>query len=168
MGRAQSEGKHGRMTPPMNSATAAAMLAAAAASPAFSLDPRLEADTIPIGELALSAVLLLNDSRFPWLVLVPRRPDLTEVTDLAEKEAAALMGELRLAAQVMLELARPDKINIGALGNVVPQLHLHVVGRFRSDPAWPGPVWGFGTRRPYPDHAAAALVERAAGLFAAA
>jgi diadenosine tetraphosphate (Ap4A) HIT family hydrolase len=144
------------------------MLAATADAPAFALDPRLEADTLPIGELPLCAVLLLNDSRFPWFVLVPRRPDLAEVTDLSDDDAPVLMGELRVATRAMLALAKPDKVNIGALGNMVPQLHLHVVGRFRSDPAWPGPVWGFGTRRPYPDHAAAALVERAAALFAAA
>jgi diadenosine tetraphosphate (Ap4A) HIT family hydrolase len=144
------------------------MLAVPAAAPVFSLDPRLQADTIPIGDLALSAVLLLNDSRFPWLVLVPRRPAASELTDLPDADAAVLMQELRVATRVMLDLAKPDKVNIGALGNLVPQLHLHVVGRFRSDPAWPGPVWGFGTRQPYPDHAAAALVERAAALFAAA
>ncbi len=80
----------------------------------------------------------------------------------------ALMGEVRIATRVMLELVRPDKVNLGALGNVVSQLHVHVVGRFRSDPAWPGPVWGFGARTPYPDHAAAALVERAAAVFGAA
>jgi diadenosine tetraphosphate (Ap4A) HIT family hydrolase len=68
----------------------------------------------------------------------------------------------------MLALAKPDKVNVGALGNLVPQLHVHVVGRFRSDPAWPGPVWGRGTPLPYPDHAAASLIERAAALFAAA
>jgi diadenosine tetraphosphate (Ap4A) HIT family hydrolase len=142
------------------------MLAAAAS--VFSLDPRLEADTIPIGDLALSSVLLLDEARFPWFVLVPRRPGLVELTDLAEEDAPTLMSDLRLAALVMGALARPDKINLGALGNVVPQLHWHVVGRFRSDPAWPGPVWGFGRREPYPAHAAAALVERAASLFAAA
>jgi diadenosine tetraphosphate (Ap4A) HIT family hydrolase len=156
------------MTGEGNSSKARAMLAAAAVAPAFSLDPRLEAEAIPIGDLSLSAVLLLNDSRFPWFVLVPRRPNVTELTDLNEKDAVALMGELRTAARAMFELAKPDKINIGALGNLVPQLHLHVIGRFRSDPAWPGPVWGFGSRRPYPDHAAAALAERAAALFAAA
>ena len=133
----------------------------------FSLDPRLEADTRPVGDLALSSVLLLNDARFPWLVLVPRRAGVSELTDLSEDDAAALMGEIRLAAGVMQELAKPDKVNVGALGNVVAQLHVHVVGRFRSDPAWPGPVWGHGARRPYPDHAAAALIERAAALFAA-
>jgi diadenosine tetraphosphate (Ap4A) HIT family hydrolase len=135
---------------------------------AFSLDPRLDADTIPIGDLALSSVLLLDDARFPWFVLVPRRAGASEITDLPDQDAAALMEEIRVATRVMLSLSKPDKVNIGALGNVVPQLHVHVVGRFRSDPAWPAPVWGFGSRTPYPDHAAAALAERAASLFAAA
>jgi diadenosine tetraphosphate (Ap4A) HIT family hydrolase len=134
----------------------------------FALDPRLAGDTRPVGDLPLCSVLLLDDARFPWFVLVPRRPGASELTDLADEDAATLMGELRVAARVVLALAQPDKVNVGALGNVVPQLHVHVVGRFRSDPAWPGPVWGHGTRQPYPDHAAAALVERAAGLFAAA
>jgi len=157
------------MTGQLNSSKAAAiMLAASAAASAFSLDPRLQADAIPIGELALSTVLLLDDSRFPWFVLVPRRPGLIELTDLPDEDAVTLMSELRVAARVMLDLAKPDKINIGTLGNLVSQLHLHVVGRFRSDPAWPAPVWGFGTRKAYPDHAAATLVERAAALFAAA
>lgn len=135
---------------------------------AFSLDPRLEADTIPVGDLSFSSVLLLNDNRFPWFVLVPRRASVSELTDLTREDAAALMEEIRLATRVMLDLAKPDKVNVGALGNMVPQLHVHVVGRFRSDPAWPGPVWGFGTRAPYPHHAASALIERAAALFAAA
>ncbi len=137
-------------------------------SDGFSLDPRLAADTLPVGDLPLCAVRLMNDRRFPWLVLVPRRADTVEITDLGEADAARLVQEVRLATRVMQELARPDKVNLGALGNVVPQLHLHVVGRFRSDPAWPGPVWGFGAREPYPDHAAAALIERAAALFQAA
>lgn len=135
---------------------------------AFALDPALAAAALPVGELPLSSVLLMNDARFPWFVLVPRVADAREITDLAEADAAALMGELRVATRAMLDLARPDKINLGSLGNVTPQLHVHVVGRFRSDPAWPGPVWGFGTAQPYPPHAAAALIERAAALFAAA
>jgi diadenosine tetraphosphate (Ap4A) HIT family hydrolase len=135
---------------------------------AYTLDSRLAADTLPIGDLSLCSALLLDDARFPWFVLVPRRANLTEVTDLSDEDAAMLIGEIRVATRVMLELAKPDKVNVAALGNVVPQLHVHVVGRFLSDPAWPGPVWGHGTRAPYPDHAAAALVERAAGLFAAA
>ena len=134
----------------------------------FTLDPQLAADTIPVGDLALCSVLLMDDARFPWLILVPRRSGASEVTDLFDADAAALMGEIRIATQVMLDLAKPDKVNIGALGNRVAQLHVHVVGRFRSDPAWPGPVWGYGTRIPYPAHAVANLVERAAALFAAA
>ena len=134
----------------------------------FALDARLAADTIPIGDLTLCTVLLMDDARFPWLILVPRRVGASELTDLSEADATALMQEIRIAARVVADLAKPDKLNVGALGNVVPQLHVHVVGRFRSDPAWPGPVWGHGSRTPYPAHAAAALVERAAGLFTAA
>ena len=133
----------------------------------FALDPRLVADTLPVGDLALCAVLLQDDARFPWLVLVPRRAGLVEVTDLVDADYDVLMREVRIATRVMQALAKPDKVNIGALGNLVPQLHVHVVGRFLSDPAWPGPVWGRGTRQPYPDHAAAALADRAAALFAA-
>ena len=134
----------------------------------FSLDQRLAADTIAIGDLALSSVLLMDDARFPWFILVPRRPGASELTDLSDEDAATLISEIRIATRVMLDMAKPDKINVGALGNVVPQLHVHVVGRFRSDPAWPRPVWGHGSRNPYPAHAAAALVERAGALFAAA
>jgi diadenosine tetraphosphate (Ap4A) HIT family hydrolase len=134
----------------------------------FALDPRLAADTVAVGDLALSRVLLMDDARFPWLILVPRRSGLSEVTDLDGADAAALWDEIRLAAGVMRDLAKPDKVNVAALGNVVAQLHVHVVGRFRSDPAWPGPVWGFGTRTPYPLHARAQLSERAGALFAAA
>lgn len=132
------------------------------------LDPRLDADTLPVGDLALSRVLLMNDARFPWFILVPRRAEVSELTDLSGEDAAVLMEEIRLATRVMLEMAKPDKVNVGALGNMVAQLHVHVIGRFRSDPAWPGPVWGHGSRTPYPDHAAASLADRAAILFAKA
>ncbi|MBM6596201.1 HIT domain-containing protein [Microvirga pudoricolor] len=133
----------------------------------FTLDPRLAADTLPVGDLDLCSVLLLNDARFPWFVLVPRLPGLGELTDLSDEQAAQAMREIRVATRVMLTLSKPDKVNVGALGNIVTQLHIHVIGRFRSDPAWPGPVWGHGTRNPYPDHAATALIERAAALFLA-
>ena len=135
---------------------------------AFALDPRLAADTVEVGDLALCRVLLMDDARFPWLILVPRRADLTEIPDLPEPDAATLWQEIRIATGVMQALAKPDKVNVAALGNVVAQLHVHVVGRFRSDPAWPGPVWGFGTRTPYPLHARAQLIERAGALFSAA
>src|SRR5215208_513302 len=117
---------------------------------AFSLDSRLAGDTLPVGDLALSSVLLLNDSRFPWFVLVPRRNSVSELTDLSDQDSTMLMEEIRIATRVMLDLAKPDKVNVAAIGNIVPQLHVHVVGRFLSDPAWPGPVWGFGAPTPYP------------------
>ncbi|MFD0938828.1 HIT domain-containing protein [Methylobacterium trifolii] len=134
----------------------------------FTLDPRLSADTAPVGDLALSSVLLMDDSRFPWLILVPRRTGVSEVTDLSPLDGAALWEEIRIAVGVMQALSQPDKVNVGALGNVVAQLHVHVIGRFRSDPAWPGPVWGHGARKAYPPHALSQLVERAGALFAAA
>ena len=134
----------------------------------FHLDSRLEADTIPVGDLSLSSVLLLNDARFPWFVLVPRVAGASELTDLSDEQAVQLMREIRIATRVMIALSKPDKVNVGALGNIVTQLHVHVIGRFLSDPAWPGPVWGQGTRSLYPNHAATALIERAATLFAEA
>src|SRR3954468_5687991 len=112
-------------------------------SPAFRLDARLEADTIPIGELPLCAALLLDDARFPWVVLVPRRPGLTELVDLSDEDAQALIGEGRLAPAVLPGVASPARATPGALGTLVRRLHFPVVGGFGSDPAWPNPVWGF-------------------------
>lgn len=134
----------------------------------FTLDSRLAADTVPVGDLALCSVLLMDDARFPWLILVPQRAGASEITDLSAADAEALMDEMRIATRVMLELAKPDKVNVAALGNVVPQLHVHVIGRFLSDPAWPKPVWGIGEAKPYPHHARAQMVERLGALFAAA
>ena len=134
----------------------------------FTLDPRLVADTVPVGDLALCSVLLMDDARFPWLILVPRRAGASELTDLSAEDARDLMDEIRIATGVMLALAKPDKVNVAALGNVVPQLHVHVIGRFLSDPAWPSPVWGVGTGQPYPHHARAQMIERIGALFAAA
>src|SRR5215212_1656872 len=99
--------------------------------PDFSVDKLLATDTIPLGDLGLCSVLLMDDARFPWFILVPRRAGASEVTDLSDEEAARLMSEIRIATHVMLDLAKPDKVNVAALGNVVPQLHVHVVGRFR-------------------------------------
>jgi diadenosine tetraphosphate (Ap4A) HIT family hydrolase len=117
----------------------------------FRLDPRLAADTLPVGSLKLSRVRLMNDARFPWLVLVPARAGLQELTDLAPADRARLMEEIAAASRALRAVARPDKINVGALGNIVAQLHVHVVARRRGDAAWPGPVWGAGTPEPYGD-----------------
>jgi diadenosine tetraphosphate (Ap4A) HIT family hydrolase len=115
----------------------------------WSLHPQLERDTVSLGDLPLSRVLLMNDANFPWLILVPRKPDVTEVLDLAEIEQARLMGEITRAAALLRAVTKCHKLNIAALGNVVPQLHVHVIARFRHDAAWPKPVWGIGPTRPY-------------------
>lgn len=115
----------------------------------FRLDPRLATDTLPVGSLELSRVLLMNDSRFPWLIVVPERENLTELTDLAPADRARLMEEIAVASRALQAVARPDKINVGALGNVVRQLHVHVVARRNGDAVWPGPVWGAGTAIAY-------------------
>ncbi len=115
----------------------------------FTLHYRLQEDTVEIIRLKLSRVLLMNDSSFPWLVLVPERQGVQEVHELSVEDRSFLIEEIAAASEVMQQLYSPDKINIGALGNLVPQLHIHVIGRFRTDRAWPGPVWGTGPARPY-------------------
>ena len=134
----------------------------------FALHPRLAADTLEIARLPLCRLLLMNDARFPWLILVPEREGVREIHELEAADRALLIEEIAQVSRALVDMVEPDKVNVGALGNVVPQLHVHVVARFRTDPAWPGPVWGHGTRTPYPDHAASALIERAATLFASA
>src|SRR5271165_1686412 len=115
----------------------------------FLLDARLSQDTDFIGDLPLCRILLMNDSRWPWLVLVPRRENLVALTDLHPPERARLIEETARAADWLKRHAKADKINVGALGNVVRQLHVHVVARCAGDPGWPGPVWGFGAAVPY-------------------
>jgi diadenosine tetraphosphate (Ap4A) HIT family hydrolase len=124
----------------------------------FGLDPRLAADTHEVGDFALCRVLLMNDSRYPWLILVPRRADLSEIHDLPAEERALLIEEAARAGAALKRLTGAKKINTGALGNMVAQLHVHVVARFVGDDAWPGPVWGSGRAVPYEDEAAARLV----------
>jgi len=131
----------------------------------FALDPRLAADTFEVGDLALSRVLLMNDRRYPWLVLVPRAENLREIVDLETQARAALMEEIAAASRFVRGLPGVEKINVGALGNIVGQLHVHVVGRAVGDPAWPGPVWGVGTAQRYDESRASRLIaEIRAGL----
>ncbi|KJV37168.1 HIT domain-containing protein [Luteibacter yeojuensis] len=131
-------------------------------SPAFELDPRLAGDTVVIGDMPLCRVLLMRDSRFAWLVLVPRQPGLVEVADLAEADRAALWREVDLAGEALRGAGPCDKLNIGALGNIVRQLHVHVVARVEGDAAWPGPVWGSGKAGVYADIEAVAARLRGA------
>lgn len=123
----------------------------------FTLHQKLREDTVEIVRLKLSLVLLMNDSSFPWLVLVPERQGVQEVHELGIEDRSVLIEEIAAASEIIRQLYSPDKINIGALGNLVPQLHIHVIGRFRTDRAWPGPVWGTGHARPYTDGGLAAV-----------
>jgi diadenosine tetraphosphate (Ap4A) HIT family hydrolase len=133
----------------------------------FALDPRLAADTLPIGDLALSRALLMNDARYPWLILVPRRGGLSEIVDLDAADRATLIEEIAVAAEFLRRLPDVDKLNVGALGNIVKQLHVHVLGRATGDAAWPGPVWGSGARQPYAPEVAEAMIEQARAALSA-
>ncbi len=113
----------------------------------WSLHPQLEHDTAPVGDLALCRVVSINDADYPWLVLVPRRPGVAEIADLGG-DARLLMDEIALVSRVLKQVTRCDKLNIAAIGNIVPQLHVHVVARRKDDPLWPKPVWGFAPPRP--------------------
>jgi diadenosine tetraphosphate (Ap4A) HIT family hydrolase len=126
----------------------------------FVLDPRIEADSAFVADLALCQLRLMDDSRFPWLVLIPQRDGLVEIIDLPAADRTALMAEIAHCSSALRAAAPCQKLNIGALGNVVPQLHVHVVARRRDDAAWPGPVWGAGARRPYADDARARLIRK--------
>jgi len=131
----------------------------------FELHPRLAADTFVIGELALCRLLLMNDCRYPWLILVPRREALRDFDDVPMADKPAFHREIDFASAVLRHETRASKLNIGALGNMVPQLHVHVVARFEGDEAWPGPVWGFGVAKPYAADAATQLIARLARGF---
>src|SRR5215471_12721737 len=108
----------------------------------WSMHPQLAADTAPVGDLALSRVLLSNDANYPWLILVPRLPGLTELIDMDPNEQVQLLAEVDACARALKAVTECEKLNIAAIGNVVPQLHVHVVARRHSDAAWPKPVWG--------------------------
>jgi diadenosine tetraphosphate (Ap4A) HIT family hydrolase len=108
----------------------------------WSLHPQLAQDTTPVGDLALSRLLLAKDANYPWLILVPRRPAVSELIDLDENEQVQLTAEIAAAARTLKDITECEKLNIAALGNQVAQLHVHVIGRRHSDAAWPRPVWG--------------------------
>ncbi|ULU24316.1 HIT domain-containing protein [Dyella terrae] len=126
---------------------------------AFALDPRLDNDTRHVTSLDLCDVLLMNDARFPWLVLVPRQPGMVELCDLSPDDQAQLWREVTRASQALRSRDAFDKLNLGALGNIVRQLHVHVVGRREGDAAWPGPVWGSGAAVPYDEEVLASRLQ---------
>ena len=130
----------------------------------FALHPQLAADTVTLADWALSRVCLMDDARYPWLILVPRCDGLGELHDLSHAEGLVLIEEIKRASEGLKRITDAAKINVAALGNLVPQLHIHVVARNPGDAAWPGPVWGHGARVPYTPDAKEALIERLAKL----
>lgn len=132
----------------------------------FSLHPQLAADTLAVTDLALCRILFMDEPAWPWIVLVPRRANISEIIDLPAPERAVLMEEIAQASAVMQRLFRPAKLNVAALGNVVPQLHVHVIARFTDDPAWPRPVWGVQPRQYYAADAKAARLADLKAAFA--
>jgi len=126
----------------------------------FQLHPRLEADTLCLGHLPLSRVLLMQERRYPWIILVPTIQGLVEVSDLEEADQARLILESSWIGVQMRKHLQVDKLNVAAIGNMVPQLHFHIIGRFRDDPAWPAPVWGRFEPEAYSEEARVDLIER--------
>lgn len=125
----------------------------------FILDPRLAADSVFIADGPMSQLRLIDDARFPWLVLVPRLTDAVEMVDLDGGQQRVLLAEINQAAKLLRSIAPCDKLNIAALGNSVRQLHVHVVARTEADAAWPGPVWGHGAKLPYQERVRNSRVE---------
>jgi diadenosine tetraphosphate (Ap4A) HIT family hydrolase len=115
----------------------------------FSLHPQLAKDSFIVGELPLSTVLLCNDANYPWVILVPRREGIREAYQLNETDQLQLLKENNAVAELMNKHFAADKMNVAALGNQVPQLHIHHIARYQSDAAWPGPIWGAVANKPY-------------------
>jgi diadenosine tetraphosphate (Ap4A) HIT family hydrolase len=125
----------------------------------FSLHPQLAQDTHVVMDLPLCRVLLMNEARYPWLILVPRRLGIREIHELDSVDRTQLWLESDKVSRALMTLFQPDKLNIAALGNVVAQLHIHHIARFQTDAAWPTPVWGKFELTPYTAEAAAARCE---------
>ena len=126
----------------------------------FALDPRLQQDTLAIGDFPLCRLLLMNDANYPWFILVPRREAVSELFQLDQADQQQLWLETTRLAETLNDAFVADKMNVATLGNVVSQLHMHVIVRHRDDPAWPAPVWGRLPARPYEAAEIAALQQR--------
>lgn len=129
-------------------------------STGWHLHPQLAEDTHPVAHFALSDLQLMDDANHPWLILVPRVEDAVEWVDLDENQQAELSREISRACRALQAVFKPHKLNVAALGNMVPQLHVHVIARFREDIAWPRPVWGMATAQPYSPEELVSRIER--------
>ncbi|MGK2913639.1 MAG: HIT domain-containing protein [Porticoccaceae bacterium] len=132
----------------------------------FELDERLAGDTVRVGTFPLSLLLLSRDANYPWFILVPQRAGVREIHQLAESDQYQLLRESSNLAQTLTSVFRPDKINIAALGNVVPQLHIHHIVRYLTDPAWPRPIWGVIASAHYAASAQASVIDRVLSALA--
>lgn len=130
------------------------------------LHPVLAKDCITVCTLLVCDVLLMNDSQYPWLILVPDRPDLKDLDELSKDDTPLLYSDINKTSKVLRELFKPTKLNVAALGNMVPQLHIHVIARFESDKAWPRPVWGLHPPQPYANDDLNDLLTRLRRAFA--
>lgn len=126
----------------------------------YNLDNRLRQDSLPVAKLELCEIRLLNDVRWPWLLLVPMRKNMSEVFDLAAADQKTLAEETIDTSVALKKITRAEKINTAAIGNIVRQLHVHVIARNEGDANWPGPVWGFGQAEPYSKETAAKFISR--------
>jgi len=132
----------------------------------YQLHERLAADTLAIGQFSLCDVRLMNDARYPWVILVPRKAGITESYQLKPTEQQQLMTESAFVAEQLGNLVSADKMNVAALGNVVSQLHIHHIARYQSDQSWPAPVWGKGETVPYHQNEAQAVIAQLTVIFA--
>jgi diadenosine tetraphosphate (Ap4A) HIT family hydrolase len=114
----------------------------------FCLDARLSADSLPLCHTDLSLLRVSCDARFPWLILIPRRDGLADLVDLSPDDETRAMADIRAASLALRQVTKCDKLNVASLGNMVRQLHVHIIARFEADPAWPGPIWGVGEAEP--------------------
>jgi diadenosine tetraphosphate (Ap4A) HIT family hydrolase len=126
----------------------------------FELHPQLQRDCVEVGRFRLCRLLLMNESRYPWFILVPEREGLTEIHQMGNADQSLLLHESSILARGLVEAFAGDKLNIATLGNLVPQLHIHHIVRHRNDPAWPAPVWGKFPPLPYDEAGMAAVVAR--------
>lgn len=131
----------------------------------FILNSRLQADAFFIADLKISRLLLMNDSNYPWLILVPRMVDLIELTDLSFEDQIEVLREINLVGKILQENFGAEKLNIAALGNVVSQLHIHVIARKKNDTTFPKPVWGNSVAKPYAEQDAQDLIKKIKSLL---
>lgn len=130
----------------------------------FELAPELKRDCIELADWPLCKVLLLNDSQYPWFILVPRQNDLKEIIDLSEQDQIVFIKESAILSKLIQEVFAPDKLNVAAIGNMVPQLHIHHIARFKNDVAWPAPVWGKFPVKPYSNEQIGEIINQFADI----